>query len=140
MSVDIPKHMDDHLYKKAKQIVTEQYGSKTSAYRSMAIVKKYKELGGKYHKPKDENIGVTRWLNEKWIQVGPYLKNGSHVKCGLNLRRAHACRPSIRVSKETPITIQEVVRKHGYVKTLEKSGEYRVDWVRGNVSSLNTKK
>jgi hypothetical protein len=112
--------MDTKLYEKAKHIVTKQYGSNTSAYRSMAIVKKYKQLGGKYKKnKKKDNGGISRWLNEKWIQVHQYLKNGSHVKCGSSNRRAHACRPSIRVSKKTPLTIQEVVRKHGRKKVLD---------------------
>jgi hypothetical protein len=132
----------ENIYRKAIEIINEQYGTKTSAYRSMAIVKKYKELGGKYKETKKDDEGVTRWLKEKWIQVGPYLKDCSHVPCGLNSRRAHACRPSIRVSKKTPITIQEVITKHGHSKVLELIGykkknseEYRVDWVNGKVSS-----
>ncbi len=63
--------MDNPIYRKAIAIVNEQYGTKTSAYRSMAIVKKYKELGGKYKDTKKEDEGVTRWLKEKWVQVGP---------------------------------------------------------------------
>jgi hypothetical protein len=136
--------MDDTLYKKAIKIVDKQYGSKTSAYRSMAIVKKYKQLGGEYKGPKNKQKGVTRWLDEKWIQVHPYLTDGSHVACGLNKRRAHACRPSVKLSKETPMTIQEAMRKHGHLKLLElithknkNSEKYRVDWVTGQVSMVN---
>jgi hypothetical protein len=134
--------MDIKLYEKAKQIVNKQYGSKTTAYRSMAIVKKYKELGGKYKTKKNDNEGVSRWLNEKWIKVRQYLENGSRVKCGSANRRAHACRPSIRVSDKTPITIQEVVHKHGHKKVLElalkkkNSDAYRVNWKMGKFTAI----
>jgi len=39
------KPVDPSLYEKAKKIVYAQY-DKPSAYRSGALIKKYKELGG----------------------------------------------------------------------------------------------
>jgi hypothetical protein len=53
-TIDNPK-----LYKQAKEIVYDRY-DKPSAYRSMALVKLYKELGGTYTddgKPKN----LKRW-------------------------------------------------------------------------------
>ena len=40
------KYKDKDIYQKAKKIVDNQY-ERHSAYKSMALVKKYKELGGK---------------------------------------------------------------------------------------------
>ena len=62
--------------------------------------------------------GIDRWFREKWIDVCVYLKEGKKVPCG----REHGtsashknglypyCRPSKRVSEETPSTIKEVDR------------------------------
>ena len=45
----IPENvLDPVLYRKAVKKVTQSYGTQTSAYRSMAIVKAYKAMGGKY--------------------------------------------------------------------------------------------
>ncbi len=39
--------LDPDIYARAKDIVYKQY-KKASAYRSGALVKKYKEMGGRY--------------------------------------------------------------------------------------------
>jgi hypothetical protein len=55
------------LYEKVKKMMDEIY-SKPSAYKSGAIVKKYKELGGEYiedKKPKN----LARWFKEEWKNV-----------------------------------------------------------------------
>lgn len=123
------------LYKKAYDEVTKSYGTQTSAYRSMAIVKRYKSLGGKYKKTPVSKKSTTRWLKEQWIQVIPYIKNKTLIPCGASKRRSHACRPYKRVSKHTPITIKEVMKKHGKHATekIAKTKRYnseqvRIDW------------
>jgi hypothetical protein len=51
-----------------------------------------------------------------------------------------ACRPSIRATKDTPITIQECIEKHGKKKILElakhkeKNPDSRINWVSGTIS------
>lgn len=45
------KYLDKDIYEKAKDYVNEKY-KKHSAYKSMALVKKYKELGGKFKEEK----------------------------------------------------------------------------------------
>lgn len=131
---------DAQKYKKAKRYVDAIYGPKTSAYRSMAIVKKYKQLGGKYLKSKKRSTTTTRWLNEKWIQVTPYLAKGQRIRCGSGDRRKHACRPSVRVSKNTPLTIQELTKIHDksvllLLASMKKinSELVSVDWAKGRV-------
>lgn len=121
------------LYQKAVTEINKSYGTKTSAYRSMAIVKKYKELGGTYS-GKKESSGTTQWLKEKWVKVEDFI-NGKSVPCGYDDRNKHACRPSVRVNSKTPITIQEVLKLHGKTKTLElarakqkDASKTRVNW------------
>ncbi len=122
------------LYERAKKEIDKIYGTKTSAYRSMAIVKKYKTMGGTYSGNKSTS-GTSQWLKEKWVKVQDYI-NGKSVACGYNDRNKHACRPSVRINSKTPITIQEVLKKHGKAKTLElakakqkDASKTRVNWV-----------
>lgn len=121
----MPRALDPALYAQAVSDVTSRYGCRTSAYRSMAIVKRYKELGGRYAKNKrggGAGGGTSRWLREKWIQVRPYLLLGRKVACGAGAQHSGrgglpppppACRPSKRVSARTPLTVDEVVALHG---------------------------
>lgn len=125
------------LYRKAFKKVSDVYGKQTSAYRSMSIVRTYKNMGGKYKASKPKT-GTTRWLQEQWIQVLPYLINKEIKKCGSTNRRKHACRPLKRVSKKTPITINEAIKLHGKsvvaslaMKKRKDSTKVRVNWKRG---------
>lgn len=129
--------LNKELYKKAKDIANKTYGDKTSAYKSMYIVSTYKKLGGEY-KGKQKKIGTTRWNEEKWVNVNDYLK-GKNTACGESQRNKHACRPSKRINKETPITIQEVIKKFGKQKTkklanlkkTEGAKNVRINWEKG---------
>jgi hypothetical protein len=54
------------LYERAKSVVYQQY-KKPSAYRSGALVKKYKEMGGRYKeetKGKRSGRPLKRWFEE----------------------------------------------------------------------------
>jgi hypothetical protein len=82
------------LYEKAKKEVYSHY-KKPSAFRSGALVKRYKELGGTYMgAKKSAKVGLTRWFQEKWGDVG---HKGYPV-----------FRPSRRVSKATPLLAKEI--------------------------------
>jgi hypothetical protein len=88
----MPTPKDKVLYEKAKKMADEIY-KKTSAYKSSYIVKKYKELGGDYiddKKPKE----LKRWFSEKWADIG-----------GLDYP---VYRPTVKVSKKTPLTAKEI--------------------------------
>ena len=80
--------------------------------------------------------GVGRWFKERWVQVIPYLLSDEIVECGAG-DRSKACRPLQRVDEDTPVTIGELLRKHGRAKVLalalEKSADMsgRVYWSRG---------
>ena len=87
--------------------------------------------------PKKYAKGVDRWMQEEWIQVVPYLKNGVKIACGDRKNESKACRPFKRISKDTPITIPELIDLHGKKKVLElanmkiKDMDGRLYWKRG---------
>lgn len=64
--------INKNLYEKAKKIVYKEH-DKHSAYRSMAVMKQYKEMGGKL-KGKDTKGGTQKWLQEKWKNLTPYVE------------------------------------------------------------------
>lgn len=141
----MPTPSHPRIYAKAKKMADHVYGTKTSAYKSMFIVKTYKSMGGTYEGTKPvRDRGTTRWLREKWIAVQPFLDNGIKIPCGVSdRRRKHACRPSKRVSSKTPITIQEAIRKHGKPavaklasKKQKGTEKVRVQWNTGTVKKL----
>lgn len=130
--MDIPNNvLNPNLYRKARKKADETY-KKNSAYKSMFIVSTYKKLGGKYSGTK-ENKGVKRWNNEKWIQVVPFLESGKKIACGFG-SDSKGCRPSKRVDEKTPITIQELLKKHNKADLLKiarqkkKDMNKRVNW------------
>jgi hypothetical protein len=91
----IPVNKD--LYEKAKRIVYKQY-EKPSAYRSGALVRKYKELGGKYKDDSKAGKPLKRWFDEKWTDVGK--------------KDYPVYRPTKRVNKETPLLESEIDKKN----------------------------
>ena len=57
----VSKPIDTKLYKRVKDMADKKFKSPTGVYKSSWIVKKYKDLGGKY------SSGLKRWYKEKWI-------------------------------------------------------------------------
>jgi hypothetical protein len=81
------------LYEKVKNMMDEIY-EKPSAYKSGAIVKKYKELGGEYiedNKPKN----LARWFKEDWQNIAS--KDAYPV-----------LRPTKIINNKTPLTVKEI--------------------------------
>ena len=108
--MDIPKNvLNPDLYKKARALANKTY-KRPGAYKNMFLVRKYKELGGKYKGKKTDKLAT--WRTEKWVSVADYL-NGKRTPCGDDKIGNNACRPTKRINKNTPITIQEVIKKHG---------------------------
>jgi len=92
----MPTPIDTELYEQVKNKIYTIY-KKPSAYRSGALVKEYKRLGGRYledGKPKD----LKNWFKEKWRDVGglPYP----------------VYRPTKRVNTNTPLTVKEIDPKN----------------------------
>ena len=92
---------DLKLYEEAKRQVYAQY-KKPSAYRSMALVKKYKQLGGTYEPVRKEqtinDFPLLRWQHELWADINPQKTKTSYP----------VFRPTLRVSEKTPKTKAEI--------------------------------
>ena len=92
----MPIVLDKELYETAKGKADEIY-KKPSAYKSDYIVKLYKQLGGRY-KDDDKEKDLNRWFKEKWKDVG----NKDYP----------VYRPTKRINKKTPLTINEIDKKN----------------------------
>lgn len=89
----MPIILDQALYNRIKREADKIY-EKPSAYKSGWIVKTYKSRGGAYeddNKPKK----LERWFKEDWKSIG---RQGEYP----------TYRPTKRVSKETPLTADEI--------------------------------
>jgi len=83
---------DPKLYERVKREADRIY-QKPSAYKSGWMVKTYKSLGGTYSedtKPKK----LKQWYEERWADIGD--------------RDYPVFRPTVRVNKTTPLTVQEI--------------------------------
>ena len=129
--------LNPKIYEKAKKDANKVY-ERHSAYKSMYIVKRYKELGGKYKKEKKKNGSTTRWNKEEWIQVLPYLKEGKKIACGMDNKKNKVCRPIKRVDKDTPITLPELLKLHSK-KDLINLAEKKIKDMDGRVFWKNLK-
>ena len=89
----MPKILNQSLYDKVKKEADIVY-DKPSAYKSMWIVKTYKERGGTYANDGKEKT-LERWRKENWKNVAD---EGQYP----------VLRPSKRINKNTPLTIQEI--------------------------------
>ena len=121
------------LYKKVVEDAKNKFDPWPSAYASMWVQKEYQKLGGKYSK---KDTGLKDWRESRWIQLLPLLQDGKIIECGADygLRETKACRPIVRVNKDTPITIQELLELYSVediIKLAKKKNtdmEGRVDW------------
>lgn len=95
--------LDPNLYAKVKAEADKKFLAPTSAYKSGWIVKTYKDRGGQYAPQSKQNKskGLARWFAEKWIDL-----NRPGQPCGRSKATTKGtyplCRPSIKVTKQTP--------------------------------------
>ncbi len=57
---------------------------------------------------------LDRWFSEKWVDISKKDKSGKYKECGRPDADSGAypkCRPSKRVTKETPVTTRELSSK-----------------------------
>jgi hypothetical protein len=109
--------VDIALWLKAKKLAELVYKT-PSAYKSGYIVKKYKDLGGKFKKKPHKTTGLSRWFKEKWVnqrgEIG--YKHASDIY-----------RPSKRITKKTPTTWSELTPAEITKARRTKSKNKRVD-------------
>jgi len=115
------KYLDRSIYEKAKKEVYSDY-KKPSAYRSMALVKKYQSLGGRLRnagalgKPSKTKGTTQTWLKEKWKNLTPYaqgLSGKADFVCGKKhpqQTKPSVCRPLKDVKKYTKAQLQKAVQ------------------------------
>jgi len=92
----MPVVLDQDLYDRVKAYADTVY-SKPSAYKSGFIVKTYKSLGGTYG-PDSKPKKLDQWFKERWVDVGK--------------KDYPVLRPTVRVNKTTPLTVQEIDPKN----------------------------
>ncbi len=93
------------LYSRVKAEAKRKFKIFPSAYASAYIVREYKKRGGTYTGKKSKRKGIARWMREKWT-----TQDGS--PCGSKkFKGVKKCRPTVRISKETPVTWQELKAK-----------------------------
>jgi hypothetical protein len=134
--MNIPDNvLNPSLYKKAKAEADKKYKRPTSAYKSMYISKRYQEMGGKYKGKKESQ--TERWRKEEWVQIVPYVEKNKKIACGSQNKKNKACRPLKKVNKDTPPTMNEIVKKFGKVKVnnlakkKNKNMKGRLNWKKG---------
>ncbi len=85
--------LDPQIYERAKRDVYATY-KKPSDFRSGALVKRYKELGGRYGGASKKKTALSRWFQEEWRDIGG--------------KSYPVFRPTVRVNSKTPLTPAEI--------------------------------
>ena len=122
------------LYEKAKRMASEKFTSPTGAYRSMWIVRKYKELGGTYSNKKSSSK-LERWRRENWVDLNQPKKGGGYERCGhknTQNNKYPLCRPSKTITQDTPRKYQDIsessIRKANIEKQkIKQTGNIKFD-------------
>lgn len=100
---------DRKLYELVKKEADVKFLAPTSIYKSAWIVREYKTRGGEFEDEPDDNKGLLRWFRERWVNVAS--SQGSQP-CGRKKAttkgRYPLCRPSIRITNQTPMTVSEI--------------------------------
>ena len=97
------------LYSRVKAEAKRKFKIFPSAYASAYIVREYKKRGGTYTGKKSKRKGIARWMREKWT-----TQDGS--PCGSKkFKGVKKCRPTVRISKETPVTWKGVGKRKASV-------------------------
>lgn len=117
------------LYKKVKSETKRKFKVYPSAYANAWLVKEYKRRGGKYRSSSSRNTskkstkkypkstGLSRWFDEKWIDVCKLPKKVSCGRSRVPLSKSKSkktypyCRPSKRISSKTPRTASELSKE-----------------------------
>jgi hypothetical protein len=109
--ITMSKPTNAKLYAKAKHMADDTFGTKTGAFKSMYIVKKYKELGGTYDNSKPKTSKLSNWRKEHWVDLNQPKEGGGYEKCGhknTQNDKYPLCRPSKKVNEDTPKIYQSI--------------------------------
>ena len=111
----MPEPTNPQVYARIKsQVKRDAISRWPSAYLSSIVVQKYKaamkkrgETPYKSSSGTKKKSSLKRWHNEKWVNIV------SRRPCGSVRSKDYypTCRPSIRISSKTPVTIKELSKK-----------------------------
>ena len=112
------KPLNSSLYRQVVQEAKSKFLVWPSAYASGWVVNTYKKRGGTYAPaPLESSAPLTRWYQEKWVDVCEYLKTGQKQPCGRKKavwdQNYPYCRPDKRISSHTPMTLEELLHTQG---------------------------
>ena len=106
----MPEPVNIELYHRVKREANRKFLAPTGAYKSAWIVREYKKRGGKYRGQRSKGL-LKRWFDEKWVNI-TQPKGAVARACGRSRAttkgRYPVCRPSIRITKGTPLTLSEL--------------------------------
>ena len=102
------------------------FAAPSSIYRSSWIVAEYKRRGGTYSGAKRTSSGLRRWYREGWVDLNrPARGSSAFEPCGRKSAAAGGkyplCRPSRRITAQTPRTYKEIPR--GAIKRAQREKE-----------------
>ena len=109
------RYIDKDIYKKVKAKVDKQY-AKPSAYKSAALVKLYKEAGGKIKEEKKYSPLKSWFKREDWKNLSPFaegLGGKKDFKCGEKHPKQSVpsvCRPAADVNKYSKKQIKKAIQ------------------------------
>ena len=113
----MPEPANKQLYEKVKAEIYKKY-PKHSAYRSGLLVQEYKRQGGTYRGKEKENEGLNLWFRSKW--------RNQRGEIGYKYM-SDVYRPTIKVSKDTPATYNELTKEQISKARRQKAKEGRVN-------------
>ena len=121
------KPTDQKLYDKVVAEVKAKVDRWPSAYASGMVVQKYKKLMAAQGKepyiedPKEpkQPKALARWYKEKWIDI----KTGKPCGSVKTPNYYPVCRPSIKITKDTPVLAKELspIQKTKAIKNKQKA-------------------
>lgn len=111
--------LDEKLHELVKGLADKKFKSKTGIYKSSWIVAEYKRRGGKFRGSKEKNSDLKNWYKEKWVDINRPIKFRGEIigyePCGRidikKIPKYPLCRPTVKVSKETPRLLSDISRK-----------------------------
>ena len=126
---------DKKLYDQVKKEADAKFLAPTSVYKSAWIVREYKKRDGTFSDPKDETQGLARWFKEKWVDLNRPGETCGRKSSSDLTGKYPLCRPTVKVSKETPALAQSIESR---TKALANKEKQRIRET-GHVS-FNTKR
>ena len=110
-----PKYIDKAIYERAFKEVNKQFKGRHGAYRSLAVLKRYKALNGRIDESKSSG-GLRNWLSEQWKNLTPFsegLAGKFDYPCGKKhpeQKGKSVCRKKADIKKYSKKQIQKAVQ------------------------------